>query len=159
MAKAQCRNSPWADYPTEQRSRCEIWWTVGWKYELPAFLARIVFSGVLERYSDLKLLIHHGGSMILHFSGRVGSGWDQPGARTPAHQQEDITGYPLSRRPVEYFQTFYTDTALFGAPHAPALRLEFFGPDPVLFGSDAPTTRRRAPATSAPRSPTTPRST
>src|SRR5438445_630477 len=70
-----CRNSAWAAYPTEKRSRYEIWWTFGWEYDLSAFMARIVFSGVLERYPDLKLLIHHGGSMVPHFSGRVGPGW------------------------------------------------------------------------------------
>ncbi|HEY1347410.1 MAG TPA: amidohydrolase family protein, partial [Streptosporangiaceae bacterium] len=69
-----CRNATWPDYPTEKRSRYEIWWTFGWEYDLSAFMARIVFSGVLERYPDLKLLIHHGGSMVPHFSGRVGPG-------------------------------------------------------------------------------------
>jgi uncharacterized protein len=74
-----CRSSAWADYPTEERSRYEIWWTFGWEYDLSAFMARIVFSGVLERYPELKLLIHHGGSMVPHFAGRVGPGWDQLG--------------------------------------------------------------------------------
>ncbi len=102
-----CRSSAWADYPTEQRSKFEIWWTFGWEYDLSAFMARIVFSGVLERYPALKLLIHHGGSMVPHFSGRVGPGWDQLGARTPPEQQDDITGYPLTKRPVEYFRQMY----------------------------------------------------
>ena len=49
-----CRNATWPDYPTEKRSRYEIWWTFGWEYDLSAFMARIVFSGVLERYPDLS---------------------------------------------------------------------------------------------------------
>ncbi|MET9080708.1 amidohydrolase family protein [Streptomyces sp. NPDC004237] len=96
-------------------------------------MAHIVFSGVLERYPNLKFLIHHGGSMIPHFSGRIGPGWDQLGSRTPAHQQEDVTGYPLTGRPVDYFKMSYADTALFGAAHALRCALWFFGPDRVLF--------------------------
>jgi hypothetical protein len=70
----------WADSPTEPRSKFEIWWTFGWEYDLSAFMARIVFSGVLERHPGLRFLIHHGGSMVPHFAGRVGPGWDQLGA-------------------------------------------------------------------------------
>jgi predicted TIM-barrel fold metal-dependent hydrolase len=140
-----CRSSAWADYPTEQRSRYEIWWTFGWEYDLSAFMARIVFSGVLERYPDLKLLIHHGGSMVPHFSGRVGPGWDQLGARTPPEQQADIEGYPLSRRPIEYFRQMYGDTAMFGAAHALRCCIDFYGADHILFGSDSPFDPERGP--------------
>jgi aminocarboxymuconate-semialdehyde decarboxylase len=140
-----CRSSAWADYPTEKRSRYEIWWTFGWEYDLSAFMARIVFSGVLERYPDLKLLIHHGGSMVPHFAGRVGPGWDQLGARTPPEQQEDIEGYPLSRRPIEYFRQMYGDTAMFGAAHALRCCIDFYGTDHILFGSDSPFDPERGP--------------
>jgi len=140
-----CRNSAWADYPTEKRSRYEIWWTFGWEYDLSAFMARIVFSGVLERYPDLKLLIHHGGSMVPHFSGRVGPGWDQLGARTPPDQQEDIQGYPLTKRPIEYFRMMYGDTAMFGAAHAMRCSIDFYGADHILFGSDSPFDPERGP--------------
>ncbi|MGH3319734.1 MAG: amidohydrolase family protein [Streptosporangiaceae bacterium] len=140
-----CRNSTWADYPTEERSKYEIWWTFGWEYDLSAFMARIVFSGVLERYPKLKFLIHHGGSMVPHFAGRVGPGWDQLGARTPADQKEDVTGYPLSKRPIDYFRMFYADTAMFGAAHALRCVIDFYGPDHVLFGSDCPFDPEKGP--------------
>ncbi len=140
-----CRNSAWTDYPTEERSRYEIWWTFGWEYDLSAFMARIVFSGVLERHPDLKLLIHHGGSMVPHFSGRVGPGWDQLGARTPEDQRSDIEGYPLSRRPIEYFKMMYADTAMFGAAHAIRCCIDFYGADHVLFASDSPYDPEKGP--------------
>jgi predicted TIM-barrel fold metal-dependent hydrolase len=140
-----CRSSAWADYPTEQRSRYEIWWTFGWEYDLSAFMARIVFSGVLERYPALKLLIHHGGSMVPHFSGRVGPGWDQLGARTPEEQKEDIIGYPLTKRPIDYFRMMYADTAMFGAAHALRCSIDFYGADHVLFASDSPYDPERGP--------------
>jgi predicted TIM-barrel fold metal-dependent hydrolase len=140
-----CRNSAWADYPTEKRSRYEIWWTFGWEYDLSVFMARIVFAGVLERYPDLKLLIHHGGSMVPHFAGRVGPGWDQLGARTPSGQQEDIEGYPLTRRPIDYFRMMYGDTAMFGAANAVRCCIDFYGADHILFGSDSPFDPERGP--------------
>jgi uncharacterized protein len=140
-----CRSSAWPDYPTEKRSRYEIWWTFGWEYDLSAFMARIVFSGVLERHPDLKLLIHHGGSMVPHFSGRVGPGWDQLGARTPEDQREDITGYPLTKRPLDYFRMMYADTAMFGAAHALRCSIDFYGADHVLFASDSPYDPERGP--------------
>ena len=140
-----CRHSGWADYPTEERSKYEIWWTLGWEYDLSTFMARIVFSGVLERYPQLKFLIHHGGSMIPHFAGRVGPGWDQLGARTPEDQRADVTGYPLTKRPIDYFKMFYADTALFGAAHALRCTIDFFGVDHVLFGSDCPFDPEKGP--------------
>ena len=140
-----CRSSAWSDYPTEPRSKFEIWWTFGWEYDLSAFMARIVFSGVLERHPDLKLLIHHGGSMVPHFAGRVGPGWDQLGARTPEEQKEDVTGYPLTKRPIEYFTMMYADTAMFGAAHALRCSIDFYGVDQVLFGSDSPYDPERGP--------------
>ena len=140
-----CRSSAWADYPTEKRSRYEIWWTFGWEYDLSAFMARIVFSGVLERCPQLKLLIHHGGSMVPHFSGRVGPGWDQLGARTPEQQREDIEGYSLTKRPLDYFKMMYADTALFGAAHALKCSIDFYGVDHVLFGSDSPYDPEKGP--------------
>ena len=139
------RNSRWPDYPNEARSKFEIWWTFGWEYDLSVFMARIVFSGVLERYPTLKLLIHHGGAMVPHFAGRVGPGWDQLGARTPEDQKEDVEGYPLTKRPIEYFRQMYVDSAMFGAAHALRCSIDFYGVDHVLFASDSPFDPEKGP--------------
>lgn len=140
-----CRTANWPDYPTEKRSKFEIWWTFGWEYDLSAFMSRIVFGGVLERHPGLKFLIHHGGSMVPHFAGRVGPGWNQLGARTPEEHKDDLDGYPLTKRPIDYFRMFYADTALFGARHALRCTVEFFGTDRVLFASDSPYDPERGP--------------
>lgn len=140
------RTSAWPDYPTEARSKYEIWWTFGWEYDLSAFCARIVFSGVLERWPQLKLLIHHGGAMIPHFAGRVGPGWDQLGARTPESQKEDVTPpYPLTKRPLDYFKMFYADTATFGAADPLWTSIRFFGVERTLFASDSPYDPEKGP--------------
>ena len=139
------RSSAWADYPTEERSKYELWWVFGWEYDTAIFMGRMVLSGVLERYPDIKFLIHHGGSMVPHFAGRVGPGLDQLGARTPPDQRQDVETYALSKRPLDYFKQFYVDTALFGAAHAIRCSLEFFGVDHVLFASDSPFDPEKGP--------------
>ena len=44
----------------------------------------------------------------------------------------------LREAPVEYFRRFYTDTALLGNTAALMCAYDFYGADPILFGSDAP---------------------
>jgi uncharacterized protein len=92
------------------------------------------------------VLTHHGGSMIPFFSGRVGPGWDQLGARTPPDRRHEVEGPPLSRRPLDYFRMFYADTAVFGAEHALRCCIDFFGVDHVLFASDSPFDPEKGPA-------------
>lgn len=139
------RSPDWPDYPTEKKSRYEIWWVFGWPYDTAVFMARLVFSGHLERHPNLKILIHHGGSMVPHFAGRVGPGWDQLGSRTPPDRREEVEHHPLSKRPLDYFKMFYADTALFGAQHAVKCCIDFWGTDHILFASDTPFDPEKGP--------------
>jgi predicted TIM-barrel fold metal-dependent hydrolase len=131
------RGADVSDYRSEDRSRYEIWWTFGWPYETSAAMARLVFSGILDRLPDLKVVAHHLGAMVPYFEGRVGPGWDQLGART---SDEDLGAVlkRLRKRPLDYFKDFYADTAVFGSRAATVCGLEFYGPDRVLFASDSP---------------------
>ncbi len=138
------RSARWPDYPTEERSKYEIWWTFGWPYDTSAFMARLVFSGLFDRLPQIKILTHHGGGMTPHFAGRIGYGWDQLGARTPPEERGDVE-HQLRRRPLEYFKLFYADTAMFGAAHAIACVLEFYGTEHVLFASDSPFDPEKGP--------------
>ena len=131
------RGADFSDYKEEPKSHYEIWWTFGWPYETSVAMAHLVFSGLFDRYPEIKIITHHLGGMIPYFEGRVGPGWDQLGART---SDEDYTLLlkKLKKRPLDYFRLFYADTALFGAREATALGLKFFGAERVLFGSDMP---------------------
>jgi predicted TIM-barrel fold metal-dependent hydrolase len=132
------RNSSWPDYPlAEEKSKYEVWWTFGWPYDTSAFMARLVFSGILSRHPDLRIITHHAGGMLPFFSGRVGAGMDSYGERTPPEEQE-LVATELEGRPIDTFRKFYADTAVFGAPHALRCALEFFGVDHILFASDMP---------------------
>jgi predicted TIM-barrel fold metal-dependent hydrolase len=131
------RGADFSDYKTEDRSKYEIWWTLGWPYETSVAMSRMVFSGLFDRHPNLKIITHHMGGMIPYFEGRVGYGWDQLGTRT---SDEDYVSLlrSMKQRPIEYFRNFYADTALFGAKPATQCGLEFFGVDHVVFASDMP---------------------
>ncbi|MYZ49970.1 amidohydrolase family protein [Propylenella binzhouense] len=138
------RTNSMPDYATESKSKYEIWWTFGWPYETSAAMARFVFSGIMDRIPNLKLLAHHLGAMVPYFEGRVGPGWDQLGKRT---SDEDLSGVlqGLKRRPLDYFKDFYADTAVFGSRPATVCGLAFYGADRVLFASDSPFDPERGP--------------
>src|SRR5215211_1319208 len=76
------RTREMADYRTETKSKYEICSVIGWPFETGAALARLVFSGIMDRFPDLKIVAHHLGGIIPYFEGRVGHSWDQLGART-----------------------------------------------------------------------------
>ena len=138
------RGPEFADYQTEDRSQYEIWWTFGWPYDTSVAMARLVFAGYFDRFPNLKIITHHMGAMAPYFEGRIGPGWDQLGARTSDMDYGAVLK-ALKRRPLDYFKMFYADTALFGAYDATLCGLRFFGPDRVVFASDAPFDPERGP--------------
>jgi uncharacterized protein len=135
MHPARAANT--SDYPTEQKSKFEIWQVLGWPYETSVAMARLVFSGLLDRFPEMVIVTHHLGAMIPYFEGRVGPLWDQLGSRT---SDEDYTSLlkNMAKRPIEYFRMFYGDTAVGGSRAAIRCGLDFFGADRVLFATDCP---------------------
>jgi aminocarboxymuconate-semialdehyde decarboxylase len=131
------RGAETPDYITETRSHYEIWWTFGWPYETSAAMAHIVFSGVLDKLPNLKIVTHHMGGMIPYFEGRVGYGWDALGSRTSDMDYVSLLK-SMKHRPVDYFHKFYADTALFGGQGATECGYKFFGEDNCVFASDVP---------------------
>src|SRR5262249_61693558 len=69
--------------------------------------------------------------------GRAGPGRAVPGARSPDEDYPAILPSP-TRPHLDYFHDFYGDTAMFGGVHGIKCGLEFFGPDHVVFATDAP---------------------
>ena len=126
------------DYADEKKSLYEIWWTFGWSYETASAMARLVFSKIIDRHPDLKIIVHHFGGIVPILEGRIGPGWDQLGART---SDEDYVSLrkSLKKRPLDYFkENFYADTAVFGADAATVCGLAFYPTEKVLFASDCP---------------------
>jgi len=131
------RGAAFADYPGEPKSKYEIWWTFGWPYETSVAMQRLVFSGLFDRLPGIRIVAHHLGAMIPYFEGRIGYGLDQFGART-ADEDYEALRRSMTQRPIDYFRKFWADTAVFGSRAATVCGLSFFGPDQVVFASDAP---------------------
>lgn len=133
---ARAANFP--DYLTEKKSKYEIWWTFGWSYETAAAMARLVFSKIMDRYPNLKIITHHFGGIVPMLEGRIGPGWDQLGARTSDEDLHSLLG-ELKKRPLDYFKhSFYADTAVFGGVPATHAGLAFYDLDKIVFASDSP---------------------
>ena len=126
-----------SDYPAEARSQYEIWQVLGWPFETSVAMSRIVFSGLLEKLPDLRIITHHCGGMLPYFAGRAESLWAQLGSRSADGSEADVLKR-LSKAPIEYFKMFYGDTVLGGSSAALRCGLDFFGVDNVVFASDCP---------------------
>jgi predicted TIM-barrel fold metal-dependent hydrolase len=129
------------DYPTESKSKYDIWWLFGWPYETSAAMARMVFSGFFDRWPNLKIITHHLGAMVPYLEARVGLGLDQLGKREgaePHYAQLVADMKAKGRRPVDYFRMFYGDTAINGSASGTRCGIDFFGHEHVLFGTDCP---------------------
>ncbi len=104
----------------------------GWPYETVLTLSRLVFSGIMERYPDLKVISHHlGGGMIPFFWGRINETY------APECQQATI-GRVLPKPLFEYFSRFYYDTAVGGSVPAIKCAYDVFGIDRIIFATDSP---------------------
>ena len=139
------RTAKHPDYMDEQKSKYEIWWTLGWSYETAAAMSRLVFSKIIDNHPNLKIIVHHFGGIVPMLEGRIGPGWDQLGART---SDEDYVSLrkSLKKRPLDYFkQDFYADTAVFGGKPATVCGLAFFPTEKVLFASDCPFDPEKGP--------------
>jgi aminocarboxymuconate-semialdehyde decarboxylase len=105
---------------------------------------RIVLSGAFDR-SPVSVIAHHCGAMLPFFEARVARGFQTAGMRSRDTDYVDRIK-ALKRPPMAYFRDcFYGDTALSGGSIGLKCGLEFFGPEHVLFASDAPFNDVRAP--------------
>jgi aminocarboxymuconate-semialdehyde decarboxylase len=110
-----------------------MWHLWGLMVESTNSMTRLVMSGVMERYLKLKIIIHHCGAMVPFFSERITNHYHQSEMRNKTNFTAG-----LKERPVDYFRRFFTDTAIIGNTSALMCAYDFYGADPMLFGSDSP---------------------
>jgi aminocarboxymuconate-semialdehyde decarboxylase len=131
------RSFIYPEFVGDAESKYGLWLGLGWPYEMAMFMARLVLSGVVERYPNLRLLTHHGGGMIPAFAQRVGA--SAVGFQGPEHAPELEAFTRLPKSPVEYFQhNFYADTTVGAVARTIRTSIDFFGPEHVLFATDWP---------------------
>jgi predicted TIM-barrel fold metal-dependent hydrolase len=127
------RSPNYADYRTETESKFKVFSTFGWPYETTVAMTRIVFSGILQKYPNLKFVTHHAGGMVPYLEERIKQFYDVGEMR---RGEKYVHG--LTKPPIEYYRMFYADTALYGSTPALMCAHAFFGPDRLLFGVDMP---------------------
>lgn len=127
------RSSDPPHYATERHTKWSIDSMWGYPFETTAAMTCLVFSGVLEKYPDLKIITHHCGAMVPFFEQRIVLWYDVQRMRGIKGRGEDLPK-PL----LEYFRKFYNDTAICGSTPALMCGYAFFGADRLLFGTDHP---------------------
>ncbi|MFC1868962.1 amidohydrolase family protein [Thermodesulfobacteriota bacterium] len=121
-----CGDDSLPDYPDEKHSKYTLSLSFGWPYQTTMAMSRLVYSGIMEKYPNLKVITHHCGAMLPYFMARA----------QPAMEPGEVM--KVSKPPMKYFKRFYGDTVL--GKNVPALMCghAFFGTDHMLFGSDYP---------------------
>ena len=99
----------------------------GFLFDTTLAAAKLVFTGVPERYPQIKWVLSHLGGTIPYLAERLDRGW-----RAFAECREHI-----SRPPSEYLRNFYFDTVNFD-PRALRFAADFCGVGQLLGGSDYP---------------------
>jgi len=127
------RDDNFADYQTEKESKYRIASTFGWPYETTVAMSRLVFSGILEKYPNLKVVTHHLGGMVPYYTQRILQHYS-----VHERSRRDTYLQGLTKTPLEYYKMFYNDTAIHGNTPALMLAYHFWGADHILFGADMP---------------------
>lgn len=110
--------------------RLDQWYlsnTVGQPTENAVALSHLIFSGVLDRHPELKIVAAHGGGYLPTHIGRSDHAWS---ARSDA-------GAGCAHRPSSYLERIYFDS-LVHDPHVLRELVRAVGADQVLLGSDFP---------------------
>ncbi len=127
------RAADYTDYRTENRSRYMIFSNLGWPYETATFMTRLVFSGILQKYPNLKIITHHCGGMIPFLARRMEGSYDHAVQLRGAKYTQE-----LSKPHLDYFKMFYYDTAIYGSTPGLMCGYEFCSGDKMVFATDFP---------------------
>jgi aminocarboxymuconate-semialdehyde decarboxylase len=99
-----------------------LYLSLGRVIEVSVAASRLIFSGIMERHPNLKLVMSHTGGALPYQAGRL----DKNGKAAK-----------LPLPPSEYLKRIYTDTV---SPHSMGIKfaVDFFGADHIMYGSDYP---------------------
>jgi len=128
------RMKDYPDYRSESRSLFDVYHCLAWPYETSVGLIRLVFGGVFEKYPNLKIITHHCGGMIPYYLPRIVGFYGTEERRLGEEYHTRLT-----KPVVDYFKSFYNDTAIYGdCTHSLMCAYAFCGADHILFGTDMP---------------------
>lgn len=96
--------------------------SLGRVVEVSTAAMRLVYSGMMERHPDLRIVLSHTGGALPYQSGRMDKNGKHAG---------------LPKPPSDYMRRMFTDTV---SPHAMGIRfaIDYYGIDHVMYGTDYP---------------------
>jgi predicted TIM-barrel fold metal-dependent hydrolase len=106
-----------------------------WPFETTIAMGRLVFSGIFEKYPNLKILTHHLGGVSPYHMNRVT--YFMEGAEMRFGVDMMPKGN-FTKRWADYYRMFYNDTACYGATDTLMCGVNFCGADHLLFATDVP---------------------
>ena len=127
------RSTDFADYKTETEAKYDTNSVFGWVYDTTVAMTRLVFSGILEKYPNLKVVTHHCGAMVPYFEQRIIQHYSK---YEMEYGRQYMRG--LTKAPIDYYKMFYTDTAIHGDPLSLMCARGFYGAEHLLFAADMP---------------------
>ena len=101
--------------------------TLGYVYDSSTNLARMIFSGLLEKFGQLNIVVPHLGGTLPYLVERLDT---QP-------KFDPATAKRLTKKPRRYLEQVYFDCASC-SPAALELCVNLFGADRLLLGTDYP---------------------
>ncbi len=126
------RPRDYPDYRSEKISKYNMHAILGWPYETSVAMGRLVVSGIMEKYPNLKIITHHAGAMIPFLEQRLAGFIDGQGVLS---NRDDVK---FTKTSIEYFKMFYVDTAIYGHASGLMCSYDFYGAQHLLFGTDMP---------------------
>lgn len=116
-------------HPVGVEAMTEYWLMplLGFTFDTSLAAAKLIFSGVVKRFPQIKWVLCHAGGTLPYLAERLDRGFE-------AFKECRAN---INKPPSEYLKEFYYDTVNFD-PKALQLAVDFAGVDQILAGSDYP---------------------
>ncbi|MEE8532146.1 MAG: amidohydrolase family protein [Alphaproteobacteria bacterium] len=113
--------------PEMDMTRYSLASTVGFMFDTTLAITRMIFSGFIDRYPNLKIIAAHVGATTPYLAGRMDRSWEMtvPGKEA------------ISTPPSEYMRRIWYDAVTY-QQEALELCLNVGGADKLMYGSDYP---------------------
>lgn len=112
---------------TERMQEYFLWNSIAQPLEEAMAMSSIIYSGLLDKFPKLKIVMAHGGGFLPYYAGRV----DRAFAVRPE------TRANIKREPSAYMKRFYYDTVIYN-PDMLGFLAAKVGAGRILMGSDYP---------------------
>ena len=119
---------PWQMMGTSDMEKYWLPWLVGMPAETSRAICSMIFSGVFEKFKNLRVAFAHGGGSFPFTLGRISHGFNS---------RPDLCAIDNSFDPKDYIGKFYVDS-LVHSKESLNFMIDVLGDDSIVAGSDYP---------------------